>query len=56
MEQEEVLICTVYALKQVLGRHPGTYVAGYTLLYDTTRPDEPGRVPPPWLERECPLA
>ena len=56
MEQEEVLIYTVYALKQVLGRHPGTYVAGYTLLYDTTRPDEPGRVPPPWLEPDVLVA
>ena len=56
MEQEEVLIYTVSALKRVLGRHPGTYVAGYTLLYDTIRPDEPGRVPPPWLEPDVLVA
>ena len=56
MEQEETLLYTVSALKRVLGRHPGTYVAGYTLLYDTIRRDVPGRVPPPWLEPDVLVA
>ena len=56
MEQDEVLFYTLLALKRVLGRHPGTYVAGYTLLYDTTQPDEPGRVPPPWIEPDVLVA
>ena len=56
MEQDDVLIYTLSALKRGLGRHPGTYVAAYTLLYDTMRPDEPGRVPPPWLEPDVLVA
>ena len=56
MEQDEVLFYTLLALKRALGRHPGTYVAGYTLLYDTMRPDEPGRAPPPWIEPDVLVA
>lgn len=56
MEQEEVLRYTASALRRVLGRHPGTYVACYTLLYDTISPDVPGRVRPPWLEPDVLVA
>ena len=56
MEQEETLIYTVSALKRVLARHPGTYVGGYTLLYDLIPRDVPDRVRPPWLEPDVLVA
>ena len=56
MEQEEVLRYTASALRRVLGRHPGTYVACYTLLYDTISPDERGRVHPPRVEPDVLVA
>ena len=56
MEQEEVLRYTASALRRVLGRHPGTYVACYTLLYDTISPDERGRVRPPRVEPDVLVA
>jgi hypothetical protein len=56
MEQEEVLRYTLSALKRVLARHPGTYVAGYKLLYDTIGADEGGRVRPPWVEPDVLVA
>ena len=56
MEQEETLIYTVSALKRVLARHPGTYVGGYTLLYDLIPRDVRGRVQPPWLEPDVLVA
>ena len=56
MEQEEVLRYMSFALRWALGRYPRTYVACYSLLYDTISPDVPGRVRPPWLEPDVLVA
>ena len=56
MEQEEVLRYTLSALRRVLGRHPGTYVAGYKLVYDRIVAAEGVRVRPPCVEPDVLVA